>query len=136
MKIFNQDENKQPQLMIIPMIDIIFFLLVFFMISTMSMVEQHTFPVQLPSASAAKVDNTKTIPITVLANGKIKFNDEEIAPEFLGKRIDMEISADKEEPGFVLRGDKTVSYDKIVNVLDELKRAGSHKVAIAVEQKR
>lgn len=136
MKIFNQDVNRQPQLMIIPMIDIIFFLLVFFMISTMSMVEQHTFPIQLPSARNAKLDITKTIPITVLVNGKIKFNDEEIAPEFLSKRIDMEINADKDEPGFVLRGDKTVSYDKIVNVLDELKKAGAHKVSIAVEQKR
>ena len=47
MKLRNYRETKQPDLNIIPMIDIMFFLLVFFMLSTMYMVEQKTIPVNL-----------------------------------------------------------------------------------------
>ena len=53
MKLREWRVSRQPRLMIIPMIDIIFFLLVFFMLSTLYMVEQKTLPVQLPAAQAA-----------------------------------------------------------------------------------
>ena len=53
MKLRERRIVENPRLMIIPMIDIIFFLLVFFMMSTMFMVEQKVLPVVLPAASAA-----------------------------------------------------------------------------------
>lgn len=53
MKLRSLRTQRQPRLMIIPMIDIIFFLLVFFMMSTLYMVEQRTIPVNLPQAAAA-----------------------------------------------------------------------------------
>ena len=56
MKLRSMKVQEEPKLMIIPMIDIIFFLLVFFMISTMTMVQQNTFKVGLPQASSAQLD--------------------------------------------------------------------------------
>ena len=53
MKLRERRISENPRLMIIPMIDVIFFLLVFFMMSTMFMVEQKVLPVTLPAASAA-----------------------------------------------------------------------------------
>ena len=47
-------EKTQPLVMIIPMIDIMLFLLVFFMISTIYMVQTNTLPVSLPQSSTAK----------------------------------------------------------------------------------
>lgn len=47
MRLRSMRNENHPQLMIIPMIDIIFFLLVFFMMSTLYMVEQHTVPINL-----------------------------------------------------------------------------------------
>ena len=61
--------------MIIPMIDIIFFLLVFFMMSMLSMVVQKSVPVNLPAAQTAKVDIQKKVPITVTSDGSIYVND-------------------------------------------------------------
>lgn len=63
--------TNKPKLMIIPMIDIIFFLLVFFMMSMLSMVVQKSMPVNLPTATASSVDLQRKIPITITADGKI-----------------------------------------------------------------
>ena len=58
MRINSLKEDRKPLLMIIPMIDIIFFLLVFFMMSMLTMVTQKTIALNLPKAAIAKVDTT------------------------------------------------------------------------------
>ena len=75
MQLRNLRTTNKPKLMIIPMIDIIFFLLVFFMMSMLSMVVQKSVPVNLPAAQTAKVDIQKKVPITVTSDGSIYVND-------------------------------------------------------------
>lgn len=59
MRINSLKSEDKPVLMIIPMIDIIFFLLVFFMMSMLTMVTQKTIALNLPKTTVAKVDTTK-----------------------------------------------------------------------------
>ena len=127
-------ENK-PQLMIIPMIDIIFFLLVFFMMSTLYMVEQHTLPVNLPQAASVQQDMPRSIPITVVADGRILYEQEEIPLELLSKRVGI-AALEQPESVFVLQADKLTSYEKVIAVLDEIKLAGARRVALASDIKR
>jgi biopolymer transport protein ExbD len=134
MKLRKLRMDKQPEFMIIPMIDIMFFLLVFFMMSTLYMVEQHTLPVNLPQASAGQHDMKRNIVITISQDGRILFEEEEIALPLLGKRIQLELGKESENT-FVVRADKQVEYGKVVAVLDELKLSGAHKVAVATEAK-
>jgi len=135
MKLRSLRVENQPQLMIIPMIDIIFFLLVFFMMSTLYMVEQHTLPVNLPHAATAQQDVTKNVTVTVQANGNVMFNQEEIPLHLLSKRVALELGK-QSDPLFVLRGDKETAYGQIISVLDALKQAGARKVSVAVEKAR
>lgn len=135
MKLRSLRVENQPQLMIIPMIDIIFFLLVFFMMSTLYMVEQHTIPVNLPQAAAVQQDKPSSINITVLESGNIMFGQEEIPLSLLAKRVTLEMGKQPDNI-FVLRGDKQVAYGQVVAVLDELKQAGAHRVSVAVEKVR
>ena len=95
---------EQPQLMIIPMIDIIFFVLVFFMMSTLYMVEQHTMPVSLPQAAAVQQDTQRNITVTVTKDGRILFEQEELPLTLLKKRVGMEIAGQPDKV-FVLRAD-------------------------------
>lgn len=134
MKLRSLRIENQPELMIIPMIDIIFFLLVFFMISTLSMVEQHTIPVSLPQAAAAQQDIPRSVNITVLSNGQVMVDQEEIPLALLAKRVGVELSKQPENV-FVLRADKQVEYGKVITVLDELKLSGARRVSVATEQK-
>lgn len=135
MKLRSLRVENQPQLMIIPMIDIIFFLLVFFMMSTLYMVEQHTVPVNLPQATSAQQDKPQSITITVLETGKILFDQEEVPLELLKKRVGLELNK-QTDIVFILRGDKAVPYGQVVAVLDELKQSGARRVSVAVEKAR
>nr|WP_092073032.1 biopolymer transporter ExbD [Dendrosporobacter quercicolus]NSL48802.1 biopolymer transporter ExbD [Dendrosporobacter quercicolus DSM 1736]SDM53110.1 biopolymer transport protein ExbD [Dendrosporobacter quercicolus] len=135
MKLRSLRVENQPQLMIIPMIDIIFFLLVFFMMSTLYMVEQHTIPVNLPQAAASQQDKPQSINVTVLENGNVMFNMEEMPVNLLAKRVNLELGK-QSDTVFILRGDKQVPYGQVIAVLDELKLSGAQRVAVAVEKVR
>jgi len=134
MKLRNLRTERQPRLMIIPMIDIIFFLLVFFMMSTLYMVEQRTIPVNLPQSSSAQTNVPRSVSISVTPEGRILFEQEDIPLELVKKRVQAELNKESDLV-FVLRSDKQAEYGKVVAVLDELKLAGVQRVAIATERK-
>lgn len=134
MKLRNLRTDRSPKLMIIPMIDIIFFLLVFFMMSTLYMIEQHIIPIHLPYATTQKVQTESSISVTVLPSGKILFENEEIALSAFKQRVKNELSKNK-DTAFVLSADQQTEYGKVVATLDELKLAGVSKIAIATERK-
>lgn len=124
--------EEKPSIMIVPMIDIIFFLLVFFMLSMLTMVSQKTIALQLPAATVAKVDTTKTLPVSVDKNGVIYFEREKISLPDLQSRL---ISAKEksEKITVVLRGDVDSSYGDVVTVMDAIRHAGIDRISIATE---
>ncbi len=134
MKLNKLRAPRSPKLMIIPMIDIIFFLLVFFMMSTLYMVEQNILPVSLPQATASQPDQTALIPITLTAQGKLLIGREEISRENLPLRIKAELRQNP-ETSFLLRADRQIEYGQVIELLDELKRFGIRRIAIATERK-
>lgn len=83
MKLSSRTVDEKPSIMIVPMIDIIFFLLVFFMLSMLTMVTQKTIALRLPQTTAAKIDTTKTIPISVDESGALYWERERISGDEL-----------------------------------------------------
>lgn len=126
--------TSKPKLMIIPMIDIIFFLLVFFMMSMLSMVVQKSMPVQLPAAATAKVDIDRKIPITITADGKIYVEQTQESLDGMVHRLQAE-QAQGQEITIILRADTKAEYGAFVEVLDTLKKINITKIAVATEQK-
>jgi len=136
MKRRNYRENNQPLVMIIPMIDIMLFLLVFFMLSTIYMVQTNNFQVTLPQSETAQQQENKpnVIEVTVMANGEIMFEDEKVQKNQLAQKISETLSADNETV-FVLLGDKMTRYEQVVNVLEVMKKSGIKHISIATEVK-
>ena len=134
MKLRSMKVQEEPKLMIIPMIDIIFFLLVFFMISTMTMVQQNTFKVGLPQASSDQLDMNQHVNITVMADGNIAFNKESLDKEQLIRRVQIELQRNPDLQ-VILNGDKDVNYGFVIETFDALKQAGVKKLSIAVEKR-
>jgi len=124
--------EERPQLMIIPMIDIIFFLLVFFMMSMLSMVVQKSMPLTLPQAESAKVSMTRNIPVTITADGGIYYERDLMSLRDLTARL-TEDAAHGEDISVILRGDAAASYGTVVQVMDVVKRLGIEKVYIATD---
>lgn len=126
--------TNKPKLMIIPMIDIIFFLLVFFMMSMLSMVVQKSMPVDLPTATASSVDLQRKIPITITADGKIYVEQDAYDLNGMAKRLEAE-KAKGGDLTIILRADQRAQYGEFVQVLDTLKNMQLNKIAVATESK-
>ncbi len=124
--------EEKPAIMIIPMIDIIFFLLVFFMLSMLTMVTQKTIALQLPTAAVAKVDTTKTLPISIDKNGTIYLERDVITLSDLQKRL-VEEKSKTDKLTIVLRGDVDSQYGKVVAVMDTVRLAGIDRISIAAQ---
>ena len=124
--------EEKPAIMIIPMIDIIFFLLVFFMLSMLTMVTQKTIALQLPTAAVAKVDTTKTLPISIDKNGTIYLERDVITLSDLQKRL-IEEKSKTDKLTIVLRGDVDSQYGKVVAVMDTVRLAGIDRISIAAQ---
>ena len=133
MRLQQLDVDKKPKIMIIPMIDIMLFLLVFFMLSTMYMVNASTVQVNLPQAASAQQDTRPHIvSITVTERGEILFDRDDTPTKELTVRVKERLAEDPETV-FVVRGDKKTDYQYIVSVFDALKEAGTRHVSIATE---
>ena len=104
------------------------------MMSTLYMLEQKTIPLQLPQATTQQITLDKSIAITVLSDGKIMFDQEEVPAKLLQRRIQAELKSNV-NTAFILRSDRKTEYQHIVTVIDELKAAGVKRLSIATERK-
>ena len=124
---------RPPRLMIIPMIDIIFFLMVFFLFSTLQMVYQKSMPVNLPVASSSHQEAPKPVAITLMKDGTISIGDTVVGIEEIKPRVEQ--LADKADTPVILRADENVEHGKVIKVMDEIKSAGVTKLSIATQEK-
>lgn len=132
MKLRNARMEHSPQIMIIPMIDIIFFLLVFFMMSTLYMTSQETIPVNLPAAASARQDVVKSLQVTVSSDGRLFLGKEAMnLPQLKEKLMGEAKTADI---AVSLRADKDVDYGTFIAVMDELKTSGIQRISLAAKQ--
>ncbi len=118
--------------MIIPMIDIIFFLLVFFMLSTLYMTDQQTVPINLPQAASAQTDVVKSLQVTVAKDGKLYLGSEAMNMEQLLAHV--KEASKGGNTALVLRADGDVDYAKFISVLDELKKSGVQRISLAAKK--
>jgi biopolymer transport protein ExbD len=133
-------EPKKARIEIIPMIDTIFFLLVFFMIASLSMTKMTGMPVQLPTPRQGSSSATShpapvaKVMVTVTAAGQYYIDKECV--EFEGLYGEMRRRL-RRNPKLVviLNCDKTQKVDKLIQVMDEVKRANAENVLIATEPK-
>ena len=124
--------EKKPSIMIIPMIDIIFFLLVFFMMSMLSMTARHTLDLNLPRASSAELTAVKSLPVSITRDGTIYVEKEKISRENFLRRIELEKERNPEMT-VLLSADARSEHGDFLFVLDKLNAAGIQKISIAAE---
>ncbi|MFC1608251.1 ExbD/TolR family protein [Candidatus Latescibacterota bacterium] len=117
----------------ISLTDIIFLLLVFFLLSS-TFVLQPGIKVQLPTTSSADVSSEKSIVITVAKDRTVYLNDSQINKIELGALLRQKL-LDVGNPIVVLRADKDVTFEGLVEVMDISKTAGADRFVIATAQK-
>ncbi|HKY31249.1 MAG TPA: biopolymer transporter ExbD [Candidatus Polarisedimenticolia bacterium] len=132
-------EGKKARIEIIPLIDIIFFLLATFVMVSLSMTRNQGVQVALPSAASASTlmeqkDQSKALTLSVNGQGEVFFNKEKITLQQLPFRLQTFASAEK-DPKVILNGDAAADFKVVVAVLDEVRKIGIQKVGISTEKR-
>jgi biopolymer transport protein ExbD len=130
-----RQQLEKARIEIIPMIDIIFFLLVFFMVSTLSMTINHGLPVNLPKAASSQQDLRETFNVTVMQDGTLFLNKEPTTLTELGQQVKTGLEKDPELV-VIINADDQALHGAIVSVMDEVRLAGVSRLAIAVQSER
>ncbi|WP_251423504.1 ExbD/TolR family protein [Veillonella agrestimuris] len=134
MKRSNVGIQKEPTIMIIPMIDIVFFLLVFFMMSTLYMNTEQQIPLNLPKASSSTAKTIEPVTISLTTTHKMYINEREIVPTQLGQEIQQLVTQEPQQ-AFVVRASEDIAYKEVIDILDHLKTNGAKFVSVATERK-
>ena len=122
--------NKRARIEIIPLIDIIFFLLATFVMVSLSMVKNRGVPVNLPAAATgAPQEHLEAATITIDAAGDLFFNRQPVSPEKLDSAL-KELAGSVAEPRVFIDGDRKTEFGKAVAVLDQVRKQGITRVAI------
>ena len=123
----------KPEVVIIPMIDIMFFLLVFFIMSTLYMVNVKTVDVNLPKAQSAQTQLNVTYLVTVRKDGSLWLEDQPIDANTLVQQARME---SQKNPRFavVVRADGDMNYSGVMELLDRFRQAGITRFGLAAAQ--
>jgi biopolymer transport protein ExbD len=130
-----RQQMEKARIEIIPMIDIIFFLLVFFMVSTVSMTINRGLPVNLPKAASSQKDLRESFNVTVMQDGTLFLNKEPTTLKQLGQRVRTSVDTDSELV-VIINADDQALHGAIVSVMDEVRLAGVSRLAIAVRPER
>ena len=130
---FKEKNDTGDSINILPMIDIIFAILSFFIISSLYLTRIDSIKVNLPKSSTAVREQNKPQIITVDSNERIYFNSNEIFLKDIYTIIRSNIE-NLEEPIVILRADTSVKHGVIVNLLDELRKIENLKVGISTEK--
>lgn len=122
--------RKHARIEIIPLIDIIFFLLATFVMVSLSMVQNKGIPVNLPvSSSATPQDRKEFSTITVTQNGEVYFDKQPMDMASLDGALRSLLAANP-EPRVFINGDTKAEFGKAIEVLDLVRRRGITKIAI------
>ncbi|MDT3778708.1 biopolymer transporter ExbD [Nitrospira sp. MA-1] len=124
--------QKKARIEIIPMIDTMFFLLVFFMIATLSMTIQHGMPVNLPTADSSTDKVPEQISLTLTHEGMLYYNKDRIGLPELEVRLATLRQTDS-DPSVVINADEQVSHGQVIKVMDIIRLAGISNMAIATK---
>lgn len=133
MKITSPLPHRKARLEIIPLINIMFFLLASFMLVSLTMTKQRTVSVNLPAAASAQTNlKPDTVSLAVNASGQVFFEKQAIALEAIEAMLKERLAVNKDLPVYV-SGDAATPHGAMVAVLDYVRRCGVTKVAFNVK---
>ena len=126
-------KNEVEKIDLTPMIDVVFQLLIFFMVST-TFVVTPGLKLNLPAASNADtVEQTKDLTIELKADNTLFLNKSQVDLKNLESDL-RSISAGK-DPTLIIKADGDVSHSSVVEIMDVARKVGLNKMAIATKPK-
>jgi biopolymer transport protein ExbD len=126
--------TRRARIEMIPLIDVVFLLLIFFIYTMLSMTIHKGIPVILPKANTGLMDKEEYLAVSITRDHKIFLNEEETPLEDFLRRL-TELSKGNPNQRVFIRGDRRIPYEVVVRVLDTVRAAGLRKVSLETHWK-
>lgn len=133
MRILRARKSKKGRIEIIPMIDVMFFLLATFMLASLAMQKINSLPVNLPQGQGRVFDVSKKITLTIDKNNLLYLNNSKILLEQIGQKIFPLINSGFEDT-IIINADKNSSHGVVTESMLKAKQAGAKHFAIVVKE--
>lgn len=124
--------RKRVRIEMIPLMDMLFLLLVFFMVAMLSMTVHRGLPVHLPASDAAETEAEATLTVTVKADGSVFIDRVAVGLPDLAAALKARAQAER-VPGVLLFADRNLSTQNLFEVLDRIRYAGLSRVSLQAE---
>lgn len=129
------ESDRPPQINIIPMIDVIFAILVYFIVSSLFLTRSEGLPVNLPQAETVQLQKSKQITVSLDREGILSVDREPI--ELTELKTTVENSIETEQTTVVvISADETVDHGLVVDVIDQLRQIPEVSLAIAAKKEQ
>lgn len=133
MRVVDNEAEEPLSINILPMIDVIFAILAFFIISTLFLTRSEGFSVDLPEAETAQSQTEVTVTITVEQNGDISIDQEPVALEALTQTVQEQIG-DRTGVLVTVKADETIDYGRVIAVMDRVRQVEGASLGMATQQ--
>ncbi|WP_320165742.1 biopolymer transporter ExbD [Methylophaga sp.] len=128
--------SEEPDVNLTPMIDVVFLLLLFFMVST-SFIRESSLKVDLPEATGeAMAEQIDPIDIVIQADGKVLINDEAVTNVTSAGLAEVlkRVVGEQNDPHVIISADAKAEYQLIVTAMDTAQQLGYTKLTLATRQ--
>ena len=132
MKLGSPLPHKKARIEIVPLIDIMFFLLASFMLVSLSMIQMRGMKINMPTAATSTPEQKPDfLSVTIDVTGSIYFEKDKVTLDELLVRLKNEFTK-KPDTKIYIRGDKDSTHGDVISVLDKVKQSGITKVAFEI----
>lgn len=132
MRVKRRGSIEEAEVVVIPMIDVMMFLLFFFMVSSLAMVVQSGLPVNLPKASTSSEHSTQNVTITIRRDNSVFLNTTKTTLTNLKAGLEaLKLGANNL---VIINADQHVEHGLVVAAMDEARKAGVSRFAIATDR--
>ena len=128
----NMRNTKRARIEMLPMIDIVFLLLVFFIYAMLSMAVHRGLPVNLPASKTVQIDKKVVLAVTIRADGSIFVDKEPVQLDRVTTLLQAKAKG-QEQPGVLLFADRNLTYQNLFLVLDRIRQAGLNRISLQAE---
>jgi biopolymer transport protein ExbD len=134
MRHWGEQKKARARIEIIPMIDVMMFLLVFFVLISIDVIPAFGVKTRLPSSSSAAANLARHPAVVSLGrNGELQLDGEPLRADELVPRL---LALKKQHPqlAIIINGDQTVALQRVIEVMDRIRAAGFHTLSIAARR--
>lgn len=129
------EPDRPPQINIVPMIDVIFAILVYFIVSSLFLTRSEGLPVNLPQAETVQLQKSQQITVSLDSEGNLSVDRETIQLTELKSTVEKAIETEQTTV-VIINADESIDHGQVVDIIDQLRQIPDVSLAIAAKREQ